>query len=246
MKPHQEGLDFDGLKNVLSIAVRGAPYAVTLQSMLDEARRMIGEQAWAAIYLADDACAQLRLAAASGLPPDFAAALALLPVGPREAACGRAVHSGQIIIVEDVLAEPLLEPYRPLAASHGVRACWSFPLHSPGGRVLGTLAFYHPAPAVPSSALAGEIGYFADLVALLTERHLREQENAARHERAQGELAALAAASERERRLYETVLSNTPDLVYVFDLEHRFTYANAVLLQMWGRTWEEAIGKNCL
>ncbi|WP_217619622.1 PAS domain-containing protein, partial [Achromobacter sp. GbtcB20] len=31
-----------------------------------------------------------------------------------------------------------------------------------------------------------------------------------------------------------------------FDLEHRFTYANAVLLQMWGRTREEALGKNCL
>jgi len=246
MKPHQEGLDFDGLKNVLAIAVRGAPYAVTLQSMLDEARRMIGEQAWAGIYLAESDCHQLRLAAASGLPPAFAEALALLPVGPGEAACGRAAHSGQIVVVDDVLTEPLLAPYRPLAASHGVRACWSFPLHSPGGRVLGTLAFYHPAPSAPSAALRGEIAYFADLVALLTERHLREQENEARHEHAQRELAAMVAASERERRLYEAVLSNTPDLAYVFDLDHRFTYANAVLLQMWGMTREQAFGKNCL
>ena len=246
MRPQQEGLDFDGLKNVLAIAVRGAPYEVTLHSMLDEVRRMIGEQSWAGIYLAEAACNQLRLAASSGLPPEFAAALALLPVGPSEAACGRAAHSGQIVVVEDVLVEPLLAPYRPLAASHGVRACWSFPLHSPGGRVLGTLAFYHPAPSVPSAGLRGEIAYFADLVALLTERHLREQENEARHEHAQRELAAMVAASERERRVYETVLSNTPDLAYVFDLEHRFTYANAVLLQMWGMTREEAFGKNCL
>ena len=50
--------------------------------------------------------------------------------------------------------------------------------------------------------------------------------------------------SERRRRLYETILSNTPDLVYVFDLDHRFSYANAVLLRMWGRTWDEAIGRN--
>ena len=246
MRPQQEGLDFDGLKNVLAIAVRGAPYEATLHSMLGEARRMIGEQAWAGIYLAEACCKQLRLTAASGLPPEFAAALALLPVGPTEAACGRAVHSGQIVIVDDVLTEPLLAPYRPLAASHGVRACWSFPLHSPGGRVLGTLAFYHPAPSAPSAALRGEIAYFADLVALLTERHLREQENEARHEHAQRELAAMVAASERERRLYEAVLSNTPDLAYVFDLDHRFTYANAVLLQMWGMTREQALGKNCL
>ncbi len=51
---------------------------------------------------------------------------------------------------------------------------------------------------------------------------------------------------ERERRIYQTALSNTPDLVYVFDLKHRFLYANAALLAMWGRGWDEAIGKNCL
>ena len=246
MKPHGTGLDFDGLKNVLSLAVRGAPYHLTLQSMLEEARGLVGAQAWTAHYVLDEASGQLRLAAACGLPPEFAAALALLPVGPQEAACGRAAHSGQVVTVEDVQTEPLLQAYRPLAAAHGVRACWSFPLHSPGGRVLGTLAFYLPAPGLPAAALGAEIAYFADLVSLLTERHLRERENEARHEQAQRELATLAVESERERRLYETVLSNTPDLVYVFDLDHRFTYANAVLLQMWGRTREEALGRNCL
>lgn len=50
----------------------------------------------------------------------------------------------------------------------------------------------------------------------------------------------------KERWLYETALSNTPDLVYIFDLGHRFIYANPALLAMWGRTREDAIGKNCL
>ena len=60
------------------------------------------------------------------------------------------------------------------------------------------------------------------------------------------ELQALARESEQRRRLYETFLSSTPDLAYVFDLQHRFTYANEVLLQMWGRSWDDAIGKTCL
>jgi PAS domain S-box-containing protein len=50
----------------------------------------------------------------------------------------------------------------------------------------------------------------------------------------------------QQRRLYEAILTNTPDLAYVWDLEHRFIYANEGLLRMWGRTWEEAIGKTCL
>ena len=49
-----------------------------------------------------------------------------------------------------------------------------------------------------------------------------------------------------QRRMYEAILTNTPDLAYVWNLEHRFIYANEGLLRMWGRTWEEAIGKNCL
>ena len=227
MTPQQTGLTFDGLKHVLSDAVRGASYGVILQSLLDEAHRLIGEQAWASIHLLDATANQLRMVSSTGLPASFAQALALLPVGPEASPCGRAAGSGHIVIVEDVLLEPLMGPYLPLAQAQGVRACWSFPLRAAGGRVLGTLAFFHGAPRTPGSALKDEIGYFTDLLALLTERHLREQE------------------SERQRRLYETVLSNTPDLVYVFDLEHRFTYANAVLLQMWGKTLEEAVGKTC-
>lgn len=60
------------------------------------------------------------------------------------------------------------------------------------------------------------------------------------------ELARITAESEQRRRLYETFLSHTPDLAYVWDLNHRFIYANEVLLKLWGQTWEGAIGKNCL
>ena len=60
------------------------------------------------------------------------------------------------------------------------------------------------------------------------------------------ELARLTQDSERRRRFYESFLSTTPDLAYAWDLNHRFTYANRVLLQMWGKSWDEAIGKTCL
>ena len=64
--------------------------------------------------------------------------------------------------------------------------------------------------------------------------------------RAEDEVLALAARSDQQRRLYETVLSNTPDLVYVFNRDHQFIYANNALLAMWGKTWIQAIGKTCL
>jgi PAS domain S-box-containing protein len=47
-------------------------------------------------------------------------------------------------------------------------------------------------------------------------------------------------------RLLEAIVSATPDLIYAFDLNHRFIFANDALLAMWGKSWPEAIGKNCL
>ena len=49
--------------------------------------------------------------------------------------------------------------------------------------------------------------------------------------------------SERQKRLYETIISSTPDLVYVIDRNYRFTFANEALLRMWGRSLEDSIGR---
>lgn len=64
--------------------------------------------------------------------------------------------------------------------------------------------------------------------------------------RAEKNLARVTAESDQRRRIYETILSNTPDFAYVIGLDHRFIYCNDPLLRMWGRTWNEAVGKTFL
>ncbi len=60
----------------------------------------------------------------------------------------------------------------------------------------------------------------------------------------EAERERLAAESARQQRIYEAALSNTPDLVYIFGLDHRFIYANEALLRMWGMAREEALTKS--
>jgi PAS domain S-box-containing protein len=87
------------------------------------------------------------------------------------------------------------------------------------------------APIMDDGRIAGIVLVFREI----TER-----------KRAEAERARLAAESDRDRRIYHAALSNTPDLVYVFGLDHRFIYANEALLGIWGRSWDQAIGKDCL
>lgn len=81
----------------------------------------------------------------------------------------------------------------------------------------------------------GSASRFPGVVIDVTERHLAE-----------AELDRVTAESDRLRRLYETILSNTPDFIYVFRLDHKVLYANESLIRMWGRGADGAIGKTFL
>ena len=48
----------------------------------------------------------------------------------------------------------------------------------------------------------------------------------------------------RQWHIFDTALSNTPDFLYIFDLDGRFTYANRALLSFLQITLEEVLGKN--
>jgi PAS domain S-box-containing protein len=61
-------------------------------------------------------------------------------------------------------------------------------------------------------------------------------------ERVAAEMNSLREALGRERRLYETVLSGTPDFAYVWSLDYKFLYANASLLELYGVSAENCIG----
>ncbi|GAA6769191.1 hypothetical protein AAFH68_51560 [Flavobacterium sp. CGRL1] len=56
-------------------------------------------------------------------------------------------------------------------------------------------------------------------------------------------LIAALTTIEKQERFYNSITNTTPDLVYVFDLDYKFTYANKALLTMWGKSAQDAIGK---
>src|ERR1700743_1329714 len=89
--------------------------------------------------------------------------------------------------------------------------------------------------AVPILDHQGEIIEWFGVASDITDRKKDEED-----------LREAKEQSEQQKRLYETITSSTPDLIYVFDLDYKFTYANSALLTMWGKTWDNAVGKGLL
>ncbi|HEV2842790.1 MAG TPA: GAF domain-containing protein [Chthoniobacterales bacterium] len=84
----------------------------------------------------------VRHGAAPNLPDAYVKAVDGAPIGPRNGSCGTAMYLRKPVVVKDVMTDPLWADYRKLAEICGLRACWSTPILSPQGEVLGSFAMY--------------------------------------------------------------------------------------------------------
>jgi two-component system sensor kinase FixL len=84
----------------------------------------------------------VRHGAAPHLPEAYVKEVDGAPIGPRNGSCGTAMYLRKQVVVKDVLTDPLWADYRKLAEICGLRACWSTPILSPHGDVLGSFAMY--------------------------------------------------------------------------------------------------------
>src|SRR5438552_3714017 len=84
----------------------------------------------------------VRHGAAPNLPDVYVKAVDGAPIGPYNGSCGTAMFTRRPVVVTDVMTDPLWANYRKLARISGLSACWSTPILSPQGEVLGSFAMY--------------------------------------------------------------------------------------------------------
>ena len=126
---------------------------------------------------------RLRYGAAPSLPEFYNRAIDGLEIGSSVGSCGSAAYRGERVIVSDISSHPNWEPYRDLAERAGVRACWSQPIQSSVGEVLGTLAMYYRECREPDTRDLDFITTTAHLAGIAIERKRADQQlQAARDE----------------------------------------------------------------
>jgi len=162
-----------GEKRVLEMITKGD----SLADVVGIVARTVEEQSagvFCSILFLEPDGKTLRQIARHSLPDTYTRAIDGHTIGPSVGAWGRAIYTGEPVIVSDI-DDPLWADHRELALSHELRACWSVPVIAANGQVLGTIAVYCSEPRRPSAVELDLIERAADLVAIATERKQVEQ-----------------------------------------------------------------------
>jgi len=171
-----------GEQRALEMLATAAP----LPDVLAELVRLVEEMApetIASILLMDDTGTRIQHCTAPSLPDAYNRAIHGAVIGSQAGSCGTAAFRRKPVFVTDIEIDPLWEPYRDLARSCGLRACWSFPILATDGDVLGTAAVYYRQPRTTDPTMVELLARVAHVAALAIERRKIDERALALSER---------------------------------------------------------------
>jgi PAS domain S-box-containing protein len=163
-----------GEKRLLEMIARGDSRALILDTLCRLVEELAGGSL-SSILLLDTKANRLRHGAAPNLPKSYIEAIDGGAIGPSAGSCGTAAYRAEPVIVSDISTDPLWADYRDLALAHGLRACWSTPILSSKGRVLGTFAIYYREPRNPTPQEHNVIEQITHLASIAVERVQAEE-----------------------------------------------------------------------
>jgi signal transduction histidine kinase/ActR/RegA family two-component response regulator len=149
----------------------------TMHEVLEEMARIIEAERpglKCSVLLLDDN-GRLEGGAGPSLPEEYNNAVEGLIVGPGVGSCGTAAFWGERVIVEDIQKDVLWKDLKEIAARAGVASCWSHPIRSKNGKILGATALYSPTPRIPTQQELDGLGTAASMFGLAIERAYAEQ-----------------------------------------------------------------------
>src|ERR1700732_442431 len=207
----------EDILEILRMILAGA----SLKEVLTSVARVVEshrEGMLCSVWLLDQDHLHMRAIAAPTLPESYVAALDGFAVGPQGGSCGAAVNQRKPVFVSDVLTDPILEQVRDIIAAHGIRACWSAPIISRQGEILGTFAFYFRSVRSPSPKDIHLIENATSIAGIAIERK-KAEENLRRSEWSLLEAQRLAHSGSWSVDVSSGIVTNSPEILRSFDVK---------------------------
>ncbi|MEM6256107.1 MAG: EAL domain-containing protein [Cyanobacteria bacterium P01_D01_bin.156] len=107
---------------------------------------------------------------APSLPKEYCEAVHGLKNGPNVGSCGTSTYTGNRVLVENIETDPKWTDIKHVALPHGMRCCWSEPIKSSSGKVLGAFGMYYNHPALPNEYESNDLKSAARLAGIVMER----------------------------------------------------------------------------
>jgi len=192
-----------GQNKILQRLAANAPLSEILESLVLLIEAQSPGMLCSVLLLSDDGD-HVRHGAAPSLPKEYVTAIDGSAIGPKQGSCGTAMYRGEPIVVTDIAVDLLWEDYRELALKSGLRACWSTPILSGRGKVLGSFAMYYQEPRTPTGDEADLTEVATRIAGLAVEHHAAKEILA----RTQAQLAQASFAADKGK----AALSSTDEI----------------------------------
>ncbi len=209
--------------HVLELVAHGAPLATILDAIV----RVVEQEQptmLCSILLLDNEGKHLVTGAAPSLPDFYNDAINGIEIGLGVGSCGTAAFTGQRVIVADVQTHPYWAAYKEITTKAGLGACWSEPIRSASGKVLGTFAIYHHQAHQPDDEEIRLIEQTANLAEIALGRSRADQ------------------ALKESEKLLSDILENVTAYIYMKDAQGRYLFANRLLRERFAAPMEEIVG----
>ena len=128
------------------------------------------------VLLLDNEKKHLLIGAAPSLPDFYNHAINGIEIGIGVGSCGTSAFIHERVIVEDMWTHEYWQPYLELVQRAGLKACWSDPIMSSQGQVLGTFAIYHNQICSPQKKDMDRINFATNLAAIAIENSYVQKE----------------------------------------------------------------------
>lgn len=210
--------------HVLELLAGDKSLPVILEAIVQGVERLHPEMI-CSILLLDREGKHLGNGVAVSLSDTFNTAIDGMEIGMGVGSCGTAAFTGERVIVDDIATHPYWAAAKKLAARNGLGSCWSQPIRSSSGRVLGTFAIYHHDACSPTEHEITLIEQSANLASIAIDKS-----------------NATETLRDSEQR-FRSFVENVNDILFSLTPSGKFLYVSPQWKDVFGYEISETIGQ---